>query len=672
MDYDFETLRTKKVQTPGLHAVSFSYNSQGELTRIKRNERETSYTYDQNGYLKTLTDPQGKITTFTRDATGRVTLLERPDGNSVEFSYDNNGNIFMLTNPENVNHEFDYNQVDKRSAYYTPLSGSYSYEYDTERKLTRINFPSGKQITNVYDKGRLSRIETPESTIDYEYAPCGSKVASVSRGANSVSYTYDGKLVTSKELQGVLNSELSFTYNNDFRVTEMSYAGATESYAYDSDGLLTSAGDFSVSRNSQNGLPESVSDGSYSQSRSFNGYGEISHRETAVAGYGLYTSDITRNKNGKITEKTVTLDGETRTYDYDYDDLGRLTQVNRDGSVVEQYEYDPDNTRVSEQNTLRGIDRSLSYDEEDRLLTAGETQHQYSADGFLTQKTRGANSTQYEYSSRGELLHVDLPDGTSIDYTYGPLGRRLAKSVNGTVTRKYLWQDLTKLLALYDGSGNLLMRFEYADGRTPVAMTKGGEKYYLISNQVGSLRAVADSSGNLVKRIDYDSFGNVIQDTTPSFEVPCRFAGGLYDKHTGLIRFGHRDYDPATGRWTAKDPILFQGGSTYLYGYCLNDPVNDIDPKGLSGSQIPGDTRSASQSHMESFGEEVDRRMNNPKIEAAAATIAKQSYNSVINYASSIEWGLLLPEDSINKIIEIAPYLLPTKANKPCRIKINK
>ena len=46
------------------------------------------------------------------------------------------------------------------------------------------------------------------------------------------------------------------------------------------------------------------------------------------------------------------------------------------------------------------------------------------------------------------------------------------------------------------------------------------------------------------------------------------------------MRFGHRDYDPDTGRWTAKDPILFRGGSTDLYRYCLNDPVNLVDPVG--------------------------------------------------------------------------------------------
>ncbi len=60
------------------------------------------------------------------------------------------------------------------------------------------------------------------------------------------------------------------------------------------------------------------------------------------------------------------------------------------------------------------------------------------------------------------------------------------------------------------------------------------------------------------------------------------FAGGLHDQHTGLVRFGYRDYDPDIGRWTAKDPILFAGGDTDLYGYVLNDPVDFVDPEGLA------------------------------------------------------------------------------------------
>ncbi|GBC59953.1 hypothetical protein DENIS_0895 [Desulfonema ishimotonii] len=84
-----------------------------------------------------------------------------------------------------------------------------------------------------------------------------------------------------------------------------------------------------------------------------------------------------------------------------------------------------------------------------------------------------------------------------------------------------------------------------------------------------------------MKQVGYDTFGNVISDSNTAFAVPFGFAGGLYDADTGLVRFGYRDYDPDTGRWTAKDPILFAGGDTDLYGYCVNDPVNWIDPSGL-------------------------------------------------------------------------------------------
>ena len=144
-------------------------------------------------------------------------------------------------------------------------------------------------------------------------------------------------------------------------------------------------------------------------------------------------------------------------------------------------------------------------------------------------------------------------------------------------------------MAVYDSSDNLLMRFEYADGRLPLVITKGGSTYYLTYDQVGSLRVVADTSGSVVKRIDYDSFGNIIEDTDPTFEVPFGFAGGLDDRDTGLVRFGYRDYDPDTGRWTVKDPIFFAGEDTDLYGYCLNNPINAIDPLGLKFSDVlPG------------------------------------------------------------------------------------
>lgn len=68
----------------------------------------------------------------------------------------------------------------------------------------------------------------------------------------------------------------------------------------------------------------------------------------------------------------------------------------------------------------------------------------------------------------------------------------------------------------------------------------------------------------LTKKNKVDEFGNVITDANPGFQ-PFGFADGLYDRDTGLVRFGARDYDPEIGRWTAKDPILFDSGDTNLH-----------------------------------------------------------------------------------------------------------
>jgi len=90
------------------------------------------------------------------------------------------------------------------------------------------------------------------------------------------------------------------------------------------------------------------------------------------------------------------------------------------------------------------------------------------------------------------------------------------------------------------------------------------------------------NSGAIAQQIDYDEFGNVVSDNNPDFQ-PLTYAGGLYDSQTKLVRFGARDYDAITGRWTCKDLIGFDGGDPNIYVYVWNNPINYSDPLGLSG-----------------------------------------------------------------------------------------
>src|SRR5207248_3844609 len=67
---------------------------------------------------------------------------------------------------------------------------------------------------------------------------------------------------------------------------------------------------------------------------------------------------------------------------------------------------------------------------------------------------------------------------------------------------------------------------------------------------------------------------------------PFGFAGGSFDRDTTLVRFDTRDFDPITGRWTARDSIRFGGDSSNLFAYAANDPINRRDPNGNTPKRV--------------------------------------------------------------------------------------
>jgi RHS repeat-associated protein len=264
-------------------------------------------------------------------------------------------------------------------------------------------------------------------------------------------------------------------------------------------------------------------------------------------------------------------------------------------TITEHYTYDNNANCLSQEvNTTLG-----THNQEDQLKSYGTTEYSYSTDGYLQTKTTQTGTTTYEYSIFGELKSVTLEDTTLIEYKHNANHQRVAKYINKELKEKYLWLNLTTLLATYDKENNLINRYSYTNDRVPTTLQHNNQTYHLLYNHQGSLRAVVDEEGTLIKELHYNSFGTITLDTNPDFEVDFGFAGGLYDKDTKLTRFGYRDYDAQTGKWTAKDPIGFSGGDTNLYGYVLQDPVNFVDPTGefahigagmLAGAAIGGIT----------------------------------------------------------------------------------
>ncbi|MDR0467461.1 MAG: RHS repeat-associated core domain-containing protein, partial [Campylobacteraceae bacterium] len=144
---------------------------------------------------------------------------------------------------------------------------------------------------------------------------------------------------------------------------------------------------------------------------------------------------------------------------------------------------------------------------------------------------------------------------------------------------------------------NLIQRYYYyPNSRVPYKLKDSSNNiYYLSYNHQQSLRAITDINGNVVKDIEYSVYGEILNDTNSSISVPFSFAGGVIDSDTKLIRFGYRYYDTYSSKWTSKDPIDFNGKDINLYNYVLNDPVNLIDPIGLSPLKWFGKAKGANQ-----------------------------------------------------------------------------
>jgi len=187
-------------------------------------------------------------------------------------------------------------------------------------------------------------------------------------------------------------------------------------------------------------------------------------------------------------------------------------------------------------------------------------------------------------------MSVYFPNGDNIEYLIDGQHRRIGKKVNGVIVKKWIYSGQLSPIAELDSADNVIARFVGS------MMIKDGNTYKLITDHLSSVRIVVDvNTGDVSQKIDYDEFGNVLSNSNPDFQ-PFTYAGGLYDTQTRLVRYGARDYEATTGRWTCKDPIVFAGGSTLLYGYVENDPINMIDPTGekryimVSGSVAAGVT----------------------------------------------------------------------------------
>ncbi len=570
----------------GLASITYDYDARGRLAVLlwspgASDERGYSFNYDSAGNLAAVTDPVDRIMAFDYDPAGRVTRQTLPGGRVIDYAYDPNGNLAAIIPPGRDAHLFVYTAVNLESEYSPPdLSGvetTTRYSYNLDRQLIRIDRPDSQALTFDYDAGgRLSVISTQRGQYLYGYKPSTGQIDSViAPDGSALNFTWDGILPLAEMTSGEVSGSVGYGYDDNFWLTEITVNGDAIAISYNDDGQLTGAGALSLARDAVNGLPAGTTIGSIMTSDDYNSFAEPVAHAVVISGTTVAQFTYERDDLGRIVGKTETVGGAGAAFIYNHDAAGRLTAINRDG-ITTTWGYDQNGNRTHENGAP-----IATYDEQDRLQTYGSASYTYTGNGELASKTESGLMTNYVYDGVGNLRQLGLPGDIVIDYLVDGRDRRIGKKINGNLVQGFLYQDQLNPVAEFDGNGNLVSRFVYAEKtNVPSYMIRGGVTYRILSDHLGSPRLVVDiSTGEIAQRIDYDVWGNINSDTNPGFQ-PFGFAGGVHDHHSGFVRFGARDYDPGTGRWTTKDPVKFNGGDTNLYGYVLNDPVNLVDPEG--------------------------------------------------------------------------------------------
>jgi RHS repeat-associated protein len=554
------------ITDPSGHQTNFAYNGLGLVTSMTDAMQDTTQFAYNSADLIGITDPLLNTTSMFHDAAGRLAQRTDPLGHTTKYQYNNLNQLTQITDPlqgiTTLSYDLNGNLKTVQDARQQGTSNKTVYTYDNFDHLQTRTDPLTRQETYVVDQlGNLtSFIDRRGKVATYQYDGinrrtfAGFGTLPGPTYESTVNYTYDGGDRLSKVVDST-SGTITPVFDGLDRLTSETTPQGGVAYQYDNDSNLkiaTVTGQSAVNYyyDNANRLYK-VNQGS---TNTLVGYDNANRRNSLTLPNGIvltYGYDNDSRINSMSYQLGTTSVGSLS---YQYDAAGRRTQMG--GSLaatgfpqaVSSAAYDVANeltnwngttiTPDANGNILNDGAAAYTWNGRNQLISRGSTSFQYDSYGRRTLNAAG-NNLLYEGWNAGQEL-----SGTTV----------LANRILGGVDEFFNRTDSTGA-------------------------------YSPITDALGSVLALANSSGNVTAQFGYDPFGGTTSSggsTTNVFQYTGRENDG-----NGLYFYRARYYNPTFGRFISEDPIGFAGGPD-LYRYANASPTGYRDPLGRDTVQVGG------------------------------------------------------------------------------------
>ena len=268
-------------------------------------------------------------------------------------------------------------------------------------------------------------------------------------------------------------------------------------------------------------------------------------------------------------------------FNYAYDEFNRLnSRTTTAGTVANyQYTYDRWGNRLTQTETSGsgGPQPNLSFNASNQITNAG---YGYDAAGNMTND----GFHNYSYDAEGNISKVD--NGTTAQYTYDGLNRRVQAFIYGSYPVEYVFNAADRRSSVWNGSNNTVYRGQYYWGAMPLGFYYNGQTYFQHQDWLGTERMRTSYNGGAAAAFTSLPFGDAQATTSGSNYDAYHFASLDTDPETGTDHAQFRQYNSTQGRWTSPDP--YSGSYDFTnpqsfnrYAYVMNNPLSFTDSSGL-------------------------------------------------------------------------------------------